>query len=129
LRVKERFHLGLRYLCLVIYGVLAWRQTSTPDLLTAGNMGVVVIYAYVWVVAAAALGVIVQSKVAWGGAIAVDILGVLAALGGLDHYHAKDFARITLILALVRLALLATPWIRAHVGFGPVRGYAGEPSQ
>jgi hypothetical protein len=128
LRVKERFHLGLRYLSLAIYGVLAWRQTSTPDLLTAGNAGVVVVYVYVWVVAAAALGIFVQSKVAWSVAIATDIMGVLAAVTELDRFHARDFARVTLILALGRLTLLATPWIRAHVGFGP-RGYAGEPSQ
>lgn len=112
--MKEKLYSGLTYLCLAIYAVLAVWQITTPDLLTAGNAGVVVIYAYVWLVAAAALGVAVRSKVAWWVAVAADVMGAATSLA-LDHAHAREFTRVTLILALVRLALLSTPWIRGHV--------------
>ena len=124
--MKEVPRSSFRFLSLAIYGILALAQIETPGLLTAGNAGVLVVYLYVGIVVAAALGVVLQSKVAWSTAVAIDVLGVAASLMELDRFHARDFTRITLLLALVRLALLATPWIRAHVGFGLIRGRASS---
>jgi hypothetical protein len=103
----------------VIYVALGVWQFTTPDLLTAGNAGVLVIYAYQWVVAAALIGVALKDRLAWWIAFVADALGATGSLTS-EHPHATEFLRVTSILALGRLTLLITPWIRAHVGFRSV---------
>lgn len=102
---------ALGFMAIALYCALAVLQIPTPQLLTAGNMGSVVIYAYVIAIAVCALGIAARSKIAWAIALGIEVSAILVVYMERDFHHAREFSRVTLMLAAWRIVLLLTPWL------------------